>query len=123
MTDTPTPPPPLMPCPFCGGAATVYDGKHNRAPRFSVGCKECSFEIWPNDSRDQAIEIWDTRPSSNPRDSDMAVVREALSDWLELEITKRAYMADERSIRIIRDRIPVAIDAALERINSGKDRR
>jgi Lar family restriction alleviation protein len=51
----------LQPCPFCGGEATLTDARGWRSPHFDVGCKKCSFNIWPDNNREKVITAWNTR--------------------------------------------------------------
>ena len=57
----------LKPCPFCGGAASVYIGEHSFMDAI-VRCEWCStegpvFDEWelPTDNRAEAMLHWNTR--------------------------------------------------------------
>ena len=51
----------LLPCPFCGGEATVYDDEYNH---YAIGCKLCC-DVTPvttwEDTVEKASAIWNTR--------------------------------------------------------------
>lgn len=62
MTDEPK----LLPCPFCGGPATVATCEDDDGwpPVFNVGCDNRHCLVRPNvdaDDREPAIRIWNTR--------------------------------------------------------------
>lgn len=52
----------LLPCPFCGGEAYLYEDK--KCDIYSVGCKNCC-DIEPItrvcESKEEAIKLWNTR--------------------------------------------------------------
>ena len=54
----------LLPCPFCGGEASIYSGVNvrsmiqNNSP--SVGCPNCGFWVH-KDTRKKARDWWNTR--------------------------------------------------------------
>lgn len=56
----------LLPCPFCGGSATIIDGKMVKGHGCYVECTDCHVSIFrcpdaPADSRSAAIAAWNTR--------------------------------------------------------------
>lgn len=68
----------LLPCPFCGGIATLEEVTSDHGPddiRFSIGCNDgettgfhCfgyqSLSTYPR--RSDAVEAWNRRATSNP---------------------------------------------------------
>lgn len=59
MTDKAMP----KPCPFCAGdyrhITIDYD---DNDPRYAIGCNQCLAEIFPQDTIEKAIAVWNTRP-------------------------------------------------------------
>ena len=48
----------LKPCPFCGGEARRYEGKHDG---YSVCCTKCSTKIYGYFSKAGAARAWNRR--------------------------------------------------------------
>ena len=60
----------LLPCPFCGGEAELFDYPEMKA--YCVACLECGVETLIYSSKEKAIKAWNTRiniiPVGNGRD-------------------------------------------------------
>lgn len=52
----------LLPCPFCGGEAEVYEQKHREyASTYYVRCKSCHCKTIERIGKGIVIEQWNTR--------------------------------------------------------------
>ena len=52
----------LLPCPFCGGEAELYEQKHKQYPRtYYVTCKSCHCKTIESRVKGVAISGWNTR--------------------------------------------------------------
>lgn len=53
----------LLPCPFCGGEAEVFDyfNQGKQKTRWQVNCTKCMGAFGENDSKHEAIEKWNKR--------------------------------------------------------------
>lgn len=52
----------LLPCPFCGGEANVYEQKHREyQSTYFVSCKGCHCKSMERIEKDIVIEKWNTR--------------------------------------------------------------
>lgn len=57
----------LKACPFCGSDPRLIDARPNQSPPFYVLCKgkigahPCNAQMWPSDTPEHAIEVWNTR--------------------------------------------------------------
>lgn len=61
---SPQAPPPLLPCPFCGGDAELAPSS-GVSPYFVV-CNDCGAEGPPTSTRDCAMELWNHRTPEPP---------------------------------------------------------
>lgn len=82
----------LLPCPFCGGEAHTHDFSWHASqfaghifanPYWQVICSECRAAIGDFDTRDEAIEAWNTR-SEIPRLTCELEETESYSNALEV---------------------------------------
>ncbi len=86
----------LLPCPFCGGAASIkYDAGNERFNKtWHVGCKPCGIWFWGEGSNSwasnvkqdlaavtKAITAWGTRTSATSDEADVSDDRKMLN-WL-----------------------------------------
>lgn len=81
----------LLPCPFCGGGANVYENEVDFVTKWSVGCGDCNcnMDVCEDTPADAAVE-WNTRPA-------------AKSAWMPIETAPK----DNTRILICReDRFP-----------------
>ncbi len=56
----------LKPCPFCGGKAQIekiYDVKFD-VYSWAVSCKKCWAFMYPTQTRENAVQAWNTRKES-----------------------------------------------------------
>ena len=52
----------LLPCPFCGGKARIFNTSGERyCVEGVVGCTDCCAEIGSDDSTDKAVDAWNKR--------------------------------------------------------------
>jgi Lar family restriction alleviation protein len=62
----------LLPCPFCGGKANVYENEVDFVTKWSVGCGDCNcnMDVCEDTPADAAV-VWNTRipgPAQKPTD-------------------------------------------------------
>lgn len=52
----------LLPCPFCGGRANVYENQVDFVTKWSVGCGDCNcnMDVCEDTPADAGVE-WNTR--------------------------------------------------------------
>lgn len=51
----------LLPCPFCGGEATVQTTRHGYPPMHWVRCVPCEASAGAFHSRESAAKAWNSR--------------------------------------------------------------
>lgn len=75
----------LLPCPFCGGEAVLFDLEHDTAGTYWKVCCNANADDCPADAcsvdkptREEAVAAWNTRAAN----ADLAgEVRELVEDW------------------------------------------
>jgi hypothetical protein len=124
-TDRPAEPTELNPCPFCGGQPKVIDGRGRMWPPFQVKCvgriggQPCKAEVWPSNTRQQAIDAWNSRSPATQQPFDEKVMQEALTlmlddygnerNWQKLRGYEMASIAAKHYSPYLRQTAPVSL--------------
>jgi hypothetical protein len=51
----------ILPCPFCGGGAWIYESTNYGCPAWYITCNVCPAELCGYFSKKKIIKIWNTR--------------------------------------------------------------
>lgn len=66
----------LKPCPFCGGEGGYANGGFG----FIVKCRKCGSRIDVQNTTEEAVEAWNTRPLEDAKDEEIRRLRNVLED-------------------------------------------
>lgn len=76
----------LKPCPFCGGTPIVSGCDDTL---WSVICKKCAASIDYNETKQEAIEAWNSRIEPTFTPDELDAIRRNVRDWrAERELSK-----------------------------------
>lgn len=73
----------LLPCPFCGGEASIVQHEKGKWLVFCADVYGCGTEGWYEVTPTDAIAAWNRRTPTMP-DSVRATMREALEFWRDM---------------------------------------
>ena len=82
--------PNLLPCPFCGGEAVIFDNRINQYDAsYSVGCLKCGARIDGTDEEvSETIAKWNTRGSNKDYAMQIEAASKKIKGEADTEISK-----------------------------------
>lgn len=105
----------LLPCPFCGGDATILALPGNDrfpATLHQPRCRSCGADLGGHGTRDKARSAWNTRTTPEPTTAALEAAREALETIVDLERHTRSGGATHDDLASYEEGLDTAIEIA-----------